>query len=114
MSSLKTRAISVQGMTCADCEKKLRDSIGQLEGVHEVNADSRTGAVTVSYDLLKTDLSAIEQELGKSGFPLKHGVWGRLKRGWTHYTEQNERDNLTAGSPPCCSSPDSPHPKTHG
>lgn len=114
MSSLKTRAISVQGMTCADCEKKLRDSIRQLEGVQEVNADCRTGVVTVSYDLLKADLSAIEQELGKSGFDLKQGMWGRLKRGWTHYTEQNERDNMTAGSPPCCSSPDSPHPKTHG
>jgi len=114
MSVVKTSRIPVHGLSCADCEERLQKAVSRLEGISNVEADSRTGVVTVSYDLLETDLSAIEQEIGKSGFDLKQGIWGHLKRGWTHYTEQNERDNLTAGSPPCCSSPGSSCSETRG
>ena len=114
MSVVKTRRIPVHGLSCADCEERLEKAVSRLEGISNVEADSRAGAVTVSYDLLKTDLSAIEQELGKSSFAPRHGVWGRVKRRWTHYTERNERDNLTAGSPPCCSSPGSSCSETRG
>jgi copper chaperone CopZ len=105
MSLVKTRRIPVHGLSCADCEERLEKAVSRLEGISNVEADSRAGAVTVSYDLLKTDLSAIEQELGKSSFAPRHGVWQRLKRGWTHYTERNERDNLTTATTPCCSNP---------
>ncbi|HLC18852.1 MAG TPA: hypothetical protein VJM57_07560 [Thermodesulfobacteriota bacterium] len=32
--------------------------------------------------------------MGRAGFVLEDGIGERLKRGWIHFTEENERDAL--------------------
>ena len=106
MSLLKMRTISVQGITCAECEKQLEDAVAQLEGVQEVQADAESRSVAVSYDLLKTKRSAIEERIRGAGFASSVGFWQRLKRACVNYMEENELENFTAEPAPCCSDAD--------
>ena len=61
-------------------------------GVKEFNANRE--AVYVTYDLMEVSLEDIERTiegvLGKLGSPMVD----RIKRGWIHYTEECELENL--------------------
>jgi len=48
-------------------------------------------------------LADIEAELEALGYPPDDSFLSKLKRGWTHYTEENERGNLHSRGVGCCS-----------
>ena len=105
MESIKNRKILVNKMTCEGCEEKIKKEIANLNGVIEVNADHKTGKVNVKYDILKIDMKSIEFKLKKIGYGIKGGFFNKLKIGFIHFLEENEKDNLTSKSSPCCSDP---------
>ncbi|RSZ61446.1 copper chaperone [Corynebacterium hylobatis] len=43
-----TKNYQVEGMTCAHCEKSVREEIGEILGVTDVQASSESGDVSVS------------------------------------------------------------------
>ena len=103
MTVLKRRTIQVQDMTCDECERTAERGLGGLSGVVEVHADHRTGNVDIVYDLEKLTLLDLEREIESLGYHLDDGFWSRTKRGWLHFTEENELANLRAEPSPCCS-----------
>jgi hypothetical protein len=70
------------------------DLIKKVHGVINVSIDAQKMDVYVEYDLLKCCEEAIEKWMVKSGFVLDDSYMERMKRGWIHYTEENERDAL--------------------
>ena len=103
MTALKHRTVQVQDMSCDECERTIERRLGELSGVQEVHADHRTGTVDVAYDLEKLSLRDLERGIEGAGFHLDDGFWTGAKRGWFHFTEENERGNMQAKPSPCCS-----------
>ena len=99
-----SRTINVTGIKCAGCEKAITTELMSLDGMFEVMPDHKSGKVTVTYDLRKTRLNLVEEQLDTLGYPLETGFWVSSKRGLTHFKEQNEHDNMSHNAP-CCSKP---------
>lgn len=106
MSSIKNRTLLVNNMTCGECEEKIEKEISNLTGVVKVEANHKTGKIEVEYDVLKINLKIIEYKLKKIGYNLKEGLLYKLENGFIHFLEENERDNMTSKSSPCCSNPE--------
>lgn len=51
------KTIKVEGMHCKSCEMLLSDSIGEIEGIQKVSADSKKGIVNIEY----TQEKAVEE-----------------------------------------------------
>jgi hypothetical protein len=86
--------------------EKLKDPAGglkRLAGVRRVEIDTDAREVFVEYNLLKCTEAAIEKKMVEEGFVLDNSIAERLKRGWVHFTEENERDAMRAEPRPCCS-----------
>ncbi len=73
-----------------------------LEGVSRVDIDLKMGDVVVEYDLRKCKEEDIEQLMTEMGFVLEDSLLWRLKRGWIHYTEDNEVDAMKTKPHSCC------------
>ena len=74
----------------AEWESELRE----VRGVTEVSIDAAKSDVFVEYDLALCCEEAIERWMVHEGFVLDDRLVERLKRGWIHYTEENEIDAL--------------------
>jgi copper chaperone CopZ len=107
---IKKRKIPVDGVRCVECEAEIEGAVGVLKGVRQVRADHKKGIVAVEYDLMKLSLRQIEKQIQEAGFNLKRGFY-KLKSGLLHFTEENERNNLTSSAGECCSNPKLPHKK---
>ncbi|MGY1704382.1 heavy-metal-associated domain-containing protein [Geodermatophilus sp. SYSU D00697] len=59
----------VAGMTCAHCERAIREEIGRVAGVRGVEVDLSTGAVTVRVDAA-VDRADIAAAVGEAGYAL--------------------------------------------
>ncbi len=84
---------------------KLKDPAGaikRLKGVVSVEIDGAAKEVLVEYDLLKCTEADIENKMIEEGFTLDASIGQRLKRGWLHYTEDNEQEAMRAEPKPCC------------
>lgn len=100
MAIIKTRKIKLSH-SVDDLIEKAKQA---LNGVKEFNYDQNRGILTVNYDLELVMLKTIEDVLQQQGIQLDNGFFRKMKRGWHHYTEQNELDNLHV-NPTCCSDP---------
>ena len=106
METIKHRVITVKGMTCSGCEMRVKDKLMSIEGVENVEPNFQEERIRVSYNLMKTNLKAIEAAISGLGYSSNSNFLARLWAGWIHSTEENERDNLSAEPMPCCSHPD--------
>jgi len=77
--------------------------LNQLMSVRNVRIEGST--VSIDYNLIEITAGQIEQALVEAGNHLGNGWAERLKRGWIHYTEENELDNLASGDAACCNKP---------
>jgi|SRR3972149_5128973 len=82
----------------ADWVEKLK----KVNGVTGVKIDAGNKDVFVEYDLMHCCEEAIEHWMKNAGFTLDESFLERVKRGWIHYTEKNERDALGAVPRSCC------------
>jgi copper chaperone CopZ len=103
MDTLKHRTVHVDNLFGIESEETVAAALSPMKGMKRVKADRAKGEVEVVYDLLEVELKDIEAALEKSGFPVHGSMAGSLKSGFVHFTEDNERDNLTSPPPPCCS-----------
>lgn len=60
--------IAVQGMRCEGCERTLRHSLDQLEGVRRVRADHEAGRVRVSFDPERMDERRLRARIEQAGY----------------------------------------------
>jgi len=83
--------------------ERLQHAILHLMGIRDVQVEGQI--ITITYDLLEATATQVEQTLTDAGAVLGSGWSERLKRGWIHYTEENELDNLATGDAACCNKP---------
>ena len=85
--------------------------LARVRGVTKVSIDADGGSVFVEYDLAHCSEEAIERWMVHEGFILDDHLMERVKRGWTHYTEENEQDALKVKPPSHCDVEDEVGPK---
>lgn len=105
MSNTKHHKIRFQERPDGKTMVELAEELKMIKGINQVSLDFKENNVSVEYDLLKASEGGIEKKMAEMGFVLDNGLWQRFKRGWTHYTEENERDNLKAKPHSCCEDP---------
>ncbi len=101
MAIIKCRHIRFKKAPSGRSER-LEELIRQVNGVLKARVDVDRKEVYVEYDLLKCCQEAIEHWMEKNGFSLDESFLERFKRGWIHYTEENERDALESEAHSCC------------
>ena len=63
-----TYEFKCSGMHCSGCEETITEKVKEIDGVTEVKADSKTNTAKVTFDDKKTNTSAIEEAIVKSGY----------------------------------------------
>lgn len=81
---------------------KLEAVLKDIKGVKEVTVELDKGDILVEYDLEWCSEADIEKAMQDAGFVLDDSIVEKLKRGWIHYTEENEQDNLHHKPTSCC------------
>ena len=79
-----------------------QELIKKINGVINVRIDMAKRSIYVEYNLLQCCEEAIEKWMEKIGFVLDDSLFQRIKRGWIHYTEENERDAMSYKPHSCC------------
>lgn len=64
----KTVTIPIGGMTCAACASRIEKALGKMEGVERISVNFATEKATVEYDTRRTRLSALKQQIEKTGY----------------------------------------------
>ncbi len=65
---MATNEYQVTGMTCGHCEMSVREEVGQIAGVEDIQVSAQTGRliVTASRDLADDEVFAAVDEAGYS------------------------------------------------
>lgn len=64
---MKESIIKVKGMVCGGCENRVKNALGEMEGVKNVEADFQTGIVKVTADEKVTN-KMLEEIIDDIGF----------------------------------------------
>ncbi len=99
-----THQFKLTQTVCLECEEIIQDGLLAIDGVVCVNVDWHAGLLTVTYDIHKVRMDALEIILTEIGFPPDRGFFQRQKRAWMRYTDQNLFDSLKHQAA-CCSKP---------
>ena len=65
----QTEQFTVTGMTCGHCEASVREEIGEIAGVEQVDADHTTGQVVVT-STQPLDHDAVRAAVEEAGYAL--------------------------------------------
>ena len=68
---MKEITLTVEGMSCEHCEKRVEQKTGALSGVTKVKADHNANRVVVSFDEKKTDEAAVREVISSCGYNVK-------------------------------------------
>jgi copper chaperone CopZ len=60
--------VSINGMTCTDCEDIIQTNIAKLDGIKTVKAVYTTGKATIEYSPEKVDTSRIRATINQTGY----------------------------------------------
>lgn len=65
---MTTNEFQVTGMTCGHCEMSIREEVGEIAGVEDIQVSAQTGklVVTASSDIDDADVLAAVDEAGYS------------------------------------------------
>ena len=63
-----TDTLSVKGMSCGMCERRIEKNIKKISGIQSVEADSENEIAVVVFDPSKTSKEAIEREISRIGY----------------------------------------------
>ncbi|MFP3918903.1 copper chaperone CopZ [Lysinibacillus telephonicus] len=63
--------LNVQGMSCGHCVKAIEGSVGELEGVNQVNVKLDEALVDVSFDESQVTLDKIKETIVDQGYDVE-------------------------------------------
>lgn len=66
---MKKIIIKVEGMHCEGCENRIKNSLIEIEGVKDVNANHNTGEVTIDEE--NTNIDELKEQIEDLGFKVK-------------------------------------------
>jgi len=70
---MKQLHLTVSGMSCTGCEQRITNSLRRLDGVQDVTADHRSGAVAVHYEFEAVQPKTIIERLEIAGYQAVDG-----------------------------------------
>jgi len=65
---MKTIKIKTTGMHCESCERLVRESVSELQGINMVKANHKKALVEVSFDETKTTPDNIKKAIKDAGY----------------------------------------------
>jgi copper chaperone CopZ len=65
---MKEITYHVHGMHCEACDTSIRQALGRLPGIQDIEIDHERGRVHVHYDDTQTDVLAIKAQIEQAGF----------------------------------------------
>jgi len=68
---MQTVTLNVQGMSCGHCVKAIEGSVGQLEGINEVNVNLSEAQVEVSFNESQVSLEKIKETIDDQGYDVE-------------------------------------------
>jgi len=89
---IKRRRFRLDGPLSGADATLLKEGLEAMMGIKEVQVVEDTVAIT--YDLLQATAEQIEARIGEIGLHLESGWGERLQRGFIHYFEECEVENL--------------------
>jgi len=104
--TIKKRNIKLVSSLTADSANLLCEQLLESGGIIDVNW-KEPDRLKVEYELMAINLAEIEKKLGDAGGRMSGGLMNRFVRGWIHYTEENEAQNMRFVPHSCCSIPES-------
>lgn len=81
-SSIITKTLTVENMTCAHCENVIEHELSALEGVKSVMASYSKGVVVITYDKNRTDLRKIKEVLALHDYMIQEKVPQKAENGY--------------------------------
>lgn len=66
---MTTAVFTVTGMTCGHCEQAVSEEVSTLPGVTQVNADAKSGTVTIVSEQ-PLDQAAVRAAVDEAGYAL--------------------------------------------
>jgi P-type Cu+ transporter len=64
----KKQSFGIKGMSCAACATRLQRSMGEVEGVREVNVNLATESMDVTWDPVRIDPGRIAEKVREAGY----------------------------------------------
>jgi len=65
---VETRELTIAGMGCDNCVRKLERALRAREGVKDVRVDGIAGRATVTFDRTRINLPEIQEVIARSGY----------------------------------------------
>lgn len=65
---METANLTVEGMSCGHCASSIKNSVGALNGVGQINVDLRSKKVVVEYDPQKVNTQTIKDTIEDQGY----------------------------------------------
>lgn len=90
LANISEVKISVPTAQCGSCQANIENALKKMEGVKSAKVDLEAKTASVSYNVIKTDLAALENAIAMAGYDANN-----IKRDSTAY----------AGLEACCKLP---------
>lgn len=68
---MESVTLNVKGMSCNHCVKAIKDSVGVLEGVKEVDVNLEAGTVSVQFDSRVVQIEKIKETIENQGYDVE-------------------------------------------
>ena len=68
---MQTVTLNVKGMSCGHCVKAVEGSVGELEGVKQVNVKLDEAMVDVTYNESQLSLDTIKETIEEQGYDVE-------------------------------------------
>ena len=66
--TIETRELTIAGMGCDNCVKKLERALRARDGIKEIRIDGIGGKATVTFDSARVTVPDIQDVIAKSGY----------------------------------------------
>jgi copper chaperone len=68
---MATTTLSVPDISCAHCERTIKETLAPVEGVRSVNVDIPAKSVKVEYDENTVDVNRFKELLAEEEYPVE-------------------------------------------
>lgn len=102
MSTIKQHQIRFKSAPASGGMSEWITILKSCKGISNIRIDVEKGDLFAEYDLQNCRREDIERCMIETGFVLDDSMMEKLKRGWIHFTEENEQAELKHKGPACC------------
>src|SRR3972149_1812556 len=102
MSTIKHHHIKFKKAPSSGGMDEWKASLQNCKGITNLRIDVENMDLFAEYDLQNCREEEIERCMVETGFVLEESLMERLKRGWSHCTDQSQHAEYTRKAAGCC------------